>query len=116
MKIFVKRVYEEPSKTDGVRILVDRLWPRGISKVQANITIWPKEITPSNELRRWFHVDREKRFKDFEKKYMIELQVQKGAAKELFKVCKTKKVTLITAVKDIERSHIPTLITFLSRL
>ena len=116
MKIKIKRIYDERAKNDGVRILVDRLWPRGISKETAAIIAWPKEITPSNELRSWFHKDPEKRFKDFEKKYKAELQNQKTIVKEFVKPYKTKTVTLVTAVKDIPHSHIPTLTSFLSKL
>ena len=116
MKLSVKRIYEKPLKNDGARILVDRLWPRGVSKEDAKIIAWLKEITPSNELRSWLHQDPEKRFKDFEKKYKAELRVQKATVKESIKPYKTKTVTLVTAVKDIQHSHIPTLISFLGKL
>ena len=116
MKLSVKRVYDKPSKNDGVRILVDRLWPRGISKENAAIVAWPKEITPSSELRSWFHEDPEKRFKDFEKKYKAELHAQKTVVRESVKAYKTRTVTLVTAVKDIQHSHIPTLTSFLNEI
>ena len=77
---------------------------------------WPKEITPSNELRSWFHEDPDKRFKDFEKKYKAELQAQKAVVRNSVKPYKTKKVMLVTAVKDMQHSHIPTLISFLGKL
>ena len=116
MKLLVKRIYDEPTKKDGTRILVDRLWPRGISKEHATVTLWPKEITPSSELRSWFHEDKDKRFASFEKKYKTELKAIKGIAKEVMSPYKTKTITLVTAVKDIEHSHIPALVAFLNGL
>ena len=64
MEIKLKRVYESPAKEDGTRILVDRLWPRGLTKQKASVDIWLKEIAPSTELRKWFHHDPEK-WKEF---------------------------------------------------
>jgi len=69
----IKRVYEEPGKDDGFRILVDRLWPRGLSKEKAKIDLWMKEIAPSNELRQWFSHDPEK-WENFKKRYETELK------------------------------------------
>ena len=116
MKIKIKRIYDKATKNDGIRILADRLWPRGISKEKALIKAWPKEITPSHELRSWFHEDQEKRFKDFEKKYKTELESQKNEIRDYMKTYKVKTVTLVTAVTDIEHSHIPTLVSFLERI
>ena len=106
----VKRVYDKAEKFDGKRVLVDRLWPRGVSKKKAKIDIWAKELTPSNELREWFHDDREKRFAEFSKRYSVELRGKVEDAKEISKL---QRYTLITAVKDLEHSHIPTLVKFL---
>ena len=116
MKTSVKRVYDKASKKDGTRILVDRLWPRGITKADPGIDLWAKDITPSNELRSWFHEDPESRFKSFEKKYGAELKKNKLLAKETMLPYKTKNVTLVTAVKDIPHSHVPTLVKFLGSL
>ena len=73
MSIKIKRVYESPANSDGFRILVDRLWPRGLTKSEAKINLWLKEIAPSNELRKWFNHDSEK-WLVFNKKYQKELE------------------------------------------
>ena len=111
VKIHVKRVYDKSEKSDGTRVLVDRLWPRGISKEDAQIDIWAKDLTPSNELRQWFHKDNEKRYKEFVIKYKAELKEQKESAKDRFGAL--KKITLVTSVKDIQQSHVPVLESFL---
>ena len=72
MTIRLKRAYEDPSDDDGLRILVDRLWPRGISKEDARIDFWPKEIAPSNELRKWYGHDPDK-WEEFKERYFAEL-------------------------------------------
>lgn len=108
----IKRIYDSPSESDGRRILVDRLWPRGVSKENARIDEWYKDLTPSTELRKWFHEDVKKRFDEFEKKYQKELD-ESEPAQELKQEIKEKHTTLVTSVKDIEHSHIPTLIAFL---
>ncbi len=113
MKIRIKRAYDSPAKNDGYRVLVDRLWPRGVKKQDARIDLWAKELTPSNELRKWFHADQEKRFQEFKKIFRKELSRQKPYVKE--HLSKKKSVTLVTAVKDIEHSHIPVLLAFLKK-
>lgn len=113
MKILIKRVYEPTTKGDGFRVLVDRLWPRGVSKADAKIDVWLKEITPSSELRNWFHRDKNKLFEEFYKKYEKELI---KISDDTFEDLRDKdKITLVTAVKDIEHSHIPTLKSFLEK-
>lgn len=109
--ISVKRVYEQFEKSDGKRILVDRLWPRGITKEKADIDVWAKEITPSRELVAWFHKDKENNFKDFEKKYHHYLKEHKAIVNNALDI--KGKVTLVTSVKDISHSHIPTLLKFI---
>ena len=69
MNIQTKRIYDVPLESDGQRILVDRLWPRGIKKVDAKLDLWLKEITPSNDLRKWYHQDIENRWAEFQQKY-----------------------------------------------
>lgn len=109
MKVAVKRAYEKTEKTDGYRVLVDRLWPRGVSKAFAKIDIWPKAVTPSHKLRTWFHKNKASRFSEFSKRYKQEL-VESGEAKELKQAVREKStITLVTGVKDIKCSHIPTL-------
>ncbi len=113
MRTAVKRVYEKASKDDGTRVLVDRLWPRGISKAHAHISLWMKDASPSNDLRKWFHEDPEKHWGVFQTKYRAELRSHAAALKAEFKKIH-KPVTLVTGVKDIERSHIPVLRKFLT--
>ncbi len=75
-KFKIKRVYEEPSEDDGYRVLVDRLWPRGLSKKDAKLDDWIKEIAPTTELRKWFN-HKKKRFDEFAQRYREELQEKK---------------------------------------
>jgi uncharacterized protein YeaO (DUF488 family) len=104
LEIKIKRIYEEPSSDDGSRILVDRLWPRGVSKQQAKIDQWFKDIAPSQELREWYGHDPEK-FPEFRKKYREEI-ISGEAFTELLIVLETQtKVTLVFAAKDVELSN-----------
>lgn len=113
MKLLVKRAYEASSKEDGFRVLVDRLWPRGVTKVKAKIDLWARETAPSGKLRAWFHADRDDRYADFTRRYAKELKGS-PALKELKKTLKTqKRVTIVTGAKDVERSHVPTLVKLL---
>ena len=105
--INIKRIYlPAAEKTDGVRILVDRLWPRGVSKEHAKLDLWLKEIAPSTELRQWFHSDESgHRWKDFKEKYILELD--KNPAVERLKniLAKNETVTLLYAVHDEQHNH-----------
>lgn len=102
--IKIKRIYEEPSKTDGFRVLVDRLWPRGFTKEKAAIDEWAKDLAPSNPLRTWFHHSAGS-WTDFEKKYLAELK-QNAAVEDFLERHKDKKkITLIFATKDLEHNH-----------
>ncbi len=87
--IRIKRVYEEPGEEDGYRILVDRLWPRGLTKEYARVDLWMKEIAPSDALRKWFGHEPRK-WREFVKRYRTELE---------------KKKDLLRAVKQLEREH-----------
>ena len=103
-EILCKRIYEKIEETDGFRILVDRLWPRGIKKENAGIDLWEKETAPSNELRKWFGHDLE-RFNEFKTRYMAELSENPKAAELSAIVCEklsTENVTLVYAAKDKE--------------
>lgn len=106
MSVRVRRVHEPPEPADGVRVLVDRLWPRGVSKEAARVDEWPKAITPSNELRRWYHAG-EGSYEDFARRYEAELAAPDSA--ELLAHVRTLAregaVTLVTAVKTPETSH-----------
>uniref|UniRef100_A0AAU2VG90 DUF488 family protein n=1 Tax=Streptomyces sp. NBC_00003 TaxID=2903608 RepID=A0AAU2VG90_9ACTN len=112
----VRRVYDPPEDGDGVRVLVDRLWPRGLSKERAAVDEWPKELTPSTELRRWYHEDRT-RYAEFQERYEAELAEpeQSEALDRLHDLAKGRTVTLVTAAKDIDHSHVPTLVAVLKR-
>lgn len=99
MEIQTKRIYEKPSKNDGYRLLVDRIWPRGVSKEAAKLDGWNKEIAPSPELRKWFGHKKE-RFDEFKKRYKKELEKQCDALKEITKIPKEKNLTLLYSTKD----------------
>ncbi|MGW6539423.1 DUF488 domain-containing protein [Streptomyces sp. NPDC055051] len=102
----VRRVYEDPSPDDGVRVLVDRLWPRGLAKADARIDEWPKALTPSTELRRWYH-GTDGDFDEFRHRYETELEAPEAAASlaRLRTLAETRTITLLTAAKHPETSH-----------
>jgi len=97
--IVIKRIYDEASKNDGYRILVDRIWPRDVSKEKATLDQWNKEIAPTTELRKWFNHKKE-RFEEFAIKYKEELHMHGKALDDLRKIAQTKQVTLLYAAKD----------------
>ena len=103
LRIKIKRVYEEPDYTDGMRILVDRLWPRGLTKERARIYIWLKDIAPSTELRKWFNHDPAK-WKEFQRRYRAELKEKKDAVQLLKEKSKEGTVTLVDAAHDEEHN------------
>jgi uncharacterized protein YeaO (DUF488 family) len=106
-----RRVYDSPSPDDGVRILVDRLWPRGLAKADAHVDEWPKELTPSTALRRWYHgPDGEP--EEFAHRYEAELTAPEAAqALEDIRarVAKGRQITLLTAAKDPTAGHVAVL-------
>jgi len=95
----IKRVYKEPSRDDGMRILVDRLWPRGLTKEKASIDLWLKEVAPSTELRKWFGHDPDK-WKEFQKRYRQELRDNRELVSLLKEKIKKGTVTLVYGAKD----------------
>ncbi|MBO0804288.1 MAG: DUF488 family protein [Nocardiopsaceae bacterium] len=104
--IRVRRVYDEPSPEDGARVLVDRVWPRGLRKDAARLDEWAKEVAPSAELRTWYHHDPAK-FGEFRRRYTAELQ-QPGpreALGRLRELAAGKPVTLLTATRDLDLSQ-----------
>lgn len=111
-RYLVKRVYDDPEPGDGRRVLVDRLWPRGVSKQQAAIDEWAKDVTPSGDLRKWYHASPETRRTEFERKYRIELGADPAqeALAHLRKQAALGPLTLVTATKDPEHSHLPVLL------
>lgn len=103
--IQTKRVYEKPSKEDGFRVLVDRLWPRGLTKEKAHVDLWMKEIAPSDELRKWFHHE-ERNWSEFVKKYKTELAKKKELLNELKKLGNEHgTVTLLFGSKDEKQNQ-----------
>lgn len=106
LELQVKRVYEPPEPSDGLRVLVDRLWPRGMSKEKAQVDRWLKEIGPSPELRKWFGHDPEK-FLAFKEKYKEELKnsERQETLQWLRSAASEQKVTLLYAAKDEAYNH-----------
>ncbi|MFD0313026.1 DUF488 domain-containing protein [Streptomyces flavalbus] len=106
MSVRVRRIYEPPEPGDGTRVLVDRLWPRGLAKDAARVDEWPKAVTPSTELRRWYHAD-EGSYEEFSERYEAELDADEAAEAlaGLRESARAGTVTLLTASKTPERSH-----------
>lgn len=115
MSVRVRRVYEAPEPDDGVRVLVDRLWPRGLAKDEARVDEWPKGLTPSTELRRWYHSG-EGTYGEFRERYEAELAVPEAAEllARLRELAGKGTVTLLTASKDAEHSNAQVLAGLLS--
>ena len=104
--ILIKRIYLPAERSDGVRILVDRLWPRGVSKAAAKLDLWLKEIAPSTELRQWFHnSDGTDKWEQFKARYLLEL-VQNPSVEELkYVLGQNHTVTLLFALNDQDHNH-----------
>lgn len=101
--IRLKRAYDEPEPADGTRVLVERLWPRGVSKEAAALDLWLKEIAPSAELRQWYGHDPE-RWGEFERRYRAELDDRQEAVQRLAALAREGPLTLVLASRDVERS------------
>jgi uncharacterized protein YeaO (DUF488 family) len=114
MNISIKRVYEPPEKEDGVRILVDRLWPRGLTKEKASVDIWLKEIAPSTALRKWFAHDHGK-WTGFKTRYRAELKENDKQVALLKEQIKKGRVTLMYGAKDEEYNEAVVLQEFLEK-
>lgn len=110
--IQLKRVYDPPSKDDGRRVLVDRLWPRGLRKEAAKLTVWLKEIAPSPELREWFGHD-PARFHEFSRRYRAELGANDEAVGRLDELLRHGRVTLLYAAHDTAHNQAVVLADFL---
>lgn len=102
--IRIKRAYEPASETDGQRILVDRLWPRGISKERAKIDRWARELAPSTALRKWFGHDPAK-WAEFQKRYKKELLANGEALREITGIAQSSTVTLIYGARDLQHNE-----------
>ncbi len=114
MPIRLKRVYEPPAKADGVRVLVERLWPRGLTKAAAKIDHWTKDIAPSPALRQWFAHDPEK-WTGFRRRYRAELAANKEGVAALRALCAKGTVTFVFAAKDEAQNSAALLKAFLER-
>jgi uncharacterized protein YeaO (DUF488 family) len=99
VSLAIKRVYDAPAKSDGYRVLVDRLWPRGVSKERAMLDLWLKEIAPSTELRKWFGHDA-KRWSEFQRRYRAELRANREAVDKLRGLAERRRVTLLYGARD----------------
>lgn len=105
VKVKIKRVYESEEQSDGLRVLVDKLWPRGIKKENLHYNLWEKDITPSTPLREWFHQDEPNHWNSFKKQYTEELK-NSSAMKEFLEKIKDKQtVTLLYASKNATENH-----------
>ena len=102
-EIRLKRAYEKPAPDDGLRVLVERLWPRGLSKDRAAVDLWMKDVAPSPELRRWFNHDPAK-WNEFQRRYRAELGQKKDVVEELWQKCRDGTVTLVYAARDEQHS------------
>jgi len=103
-KIQLKRAYDSPAKSDGTRILVDRLWPRGLTKAKARIDLWLKEIAPSTELRKWFHRE-DADWKEFCRRYRTELKNHRDELESLRSRIRQRAITLIFSARNREQNH-----------
>jgi len=112
--IKLKRAYEKPARDDGERILVERLWPRGLTKLQAKVDLWLKDIAPSTELRKWFGHDPD-RWDEFRRRYQKELRSKDDLIKLLKRKAKAGNITLIYAARDEERNGAMVLKAFLQK-
>jgi uncharacterized protein YeaO (DUF488 family) len=104
-KVQVKRAYDEPASSDGTRVLVDRIWPRGVARDSAHLEEWMKEVAPSTALRKWYGHDRD-RFSEFRRRYLGELKDadHAEALARLRRLARRRRVTLVTATRDVDIS------------
>ena len=110
----IKRIYAEPSQEDGKRILVDRLWPRGLTKEKAKVDLWLKEVAPSNELRKWFSHD-PKKWPEFKRKYLDELKNLNAPIALLRQEASQGTVTLLYGARDEEHNEAVVLLELLQK-
>jgi uncharacterized protein YeaO (DUF488 family) len=114
MTVRIKRVYEQAVRADGLRVLVDRIWPRGISRYDVKLNQWLKEVAPSTDLRRWFG-HKPERWKEFQRRYRAELKTN-PALEELHTLSRQGLLTLLYAARDTEHNHALVLQSLLSQL
>lgn len=114
MKILVKRIYEPAAKSDGFRVLVDRLWPRGMAKENAKLDLWLPDLGPSTELRKWFNHDPVK-WDEFRRRYHAELKAKTALLVTITEQAKTRPVTLLYSAKDEQHNQAVAVRMFLIR-
>jgi uncharacterized protein YeaO (DUF488 family) len=114
MDVRLKHVYEPAAASDGERILIDRIWPRGVTREEAQLHEWARELAPSTELRRWFAHD-PARFGEFRRRYTAELTAQEGKLRELRRRARARTVTLVYAAHDAEHNDAVVLAEILRR-
>ena len=114
MEVRLKRAYEPPAASDGYRVLVDRLWPRGVRREEARLDEWARELAPSAELRRWFGHDPE-RFGEFRRRYTEELAGQEEKLRELRRRAREGALTLVYWARDVEHNDAVVLAEILRR-
>jgi len=114
MNIKIKRVYEQPDRKDGERILVDRLWPRGLTKEKGHVDLWIKEIAPSTDLRKWFGHD-PKKWKNFRRRYETEIRHKEDLIKVLKQKAREGTITLIYGARDEKHNEALVLRQFLEK-
>lgn len=115
MEIALKRAYDQPEETDGYRVLVDRIWPRGVSKAEARIDIWEKEIAPTDALRKWFDHD-PARWGEFRRRYLAELKPHREKLRDLAARAAREKITMVYGARDRERNQAVVLRQYLKML
>lgn len=113
-RIEIKRIYDPPARTDGFRVLVDRVWPRGVTKETAALDKWMKTVAPSAELRKWFNHDPD-RWDDFRKRYRAELRQHNAELDELRAEAEKHRVTLLFGARDVEHNQAVVLKELLTR-
>ncbi len=113
MKIQIKRIYDSPGDDDGLRVLVDRLWPRGVKKDEAKVDVWAKELAPTTELRQWFDHDASK-FSEFRFRYLKELGDKDDFVQKLFEDANGCTLTLLFAARDRSYNHAVILLDYLN--
>jgi uncharacterized protein YeaO (DUF488 family) len=114
MSIELKRAYDRAAETDGCRVLVDRIWPRGVAKNELRIDLWLKDLAPSTALRKWFGHDPTK-WVEFKRRYARELEQRSDALEQLVEKARTGRVTLVFGAKDTEHNNAVALKQYLER-
>ncbi|MGD2073560.1 MAG: DUF488 domain-containing protein [Gammaproteobacteria bacterium] len=115
MPVAIKRIYEQASPADGYRVLVDRLWPRGVSRDEAALDAWMKELAPTDELRKWFHSE-PSRWGEFRRRYLVELKGHRETVRALAQRARSGSVTLLFAASDRRHNNAVVLKQYLKML